>query len=466
MSFVLGVVSLFSCSASEGDNEAPVDVISEDGTEEEQDKRQEERDVDALSGFDGKLEAEGSIGFSLGDVLALPLESSPGFRDGAASFDSFCVGSAGDVSIENAAWLSYFSANEYSNPFERSKMLVELGFGNELDRVFRTCVDELDALRFSANEMTLEDFNALPGECTRSWVRETFGEPNDNETVVVPGKGANLRQLFGEHLLETQTPLHDIEFFTDGGFSADSSNGDEINELGTTQASWAKRSNAETNGADTVVVTFRGTEFSQLQDVFTNLAFFQRSLEDFGFSSEWGSAHRGFLGAAFSSGLDALRERLRALDGSGTEVWITGHSLGAALATLFVADVLNMIENEGLELNLKGLYTFGSPRVGNSRFVSTLQGALRSHGVESARFRNDRDTVTRIPKWGYSHLDTLAFLKDDFGNGRWLEYDISIREPWFSSVNDHSSSRYYSKLLEDFGNREKLPQALQCQREE
>jgi triacylglycerol lipase len=63
----------------------------------------------------------------------------------------------------------------------------------------------------------------------------------------------------------------------------------------------------------------------------------------------------------------------------GRTVWLTGHSLGAALATL-AADRLP---------DAAGLYTYGSPHVGDGAFVRGIR-------VPAARFVHGNDPVTKI----------------------------------------------------------------------
>jgi Lipase (class 3) len=75
---------------------------------------------------------------------------------------------------------------------------------------------------------------------------------------------------------------------------------------------------------------------------------------------------------------------------------VTGHSLGAALATLYVLDnaLTDRIKNPTI-------YTFASPRVGDASFAS----AFDSLGLTSWRVVNELDLVPRVPL-GYTHVDT------------------------------------------------------------
>ena len=103
--------------------------------------------------------------------------------------------------------------------------------------------------------------------------------------------------------------------------------------------------------------------------------------------------HRGFK-SALEEVWDDLLPYLKALQDRGCRIWMTGHSLGAALATL-AADRYGEVQ---------GVYTFGSPRVGNSRFKERY--AIRTH-----RFVNGSDMVTGLPPAGfYVHVGELKLI--------------------------------------------------------
>ena len=85
------------------------------------------------------------------------------------------------------------------------------------------------------------------------------------------------------------------------------------------------------------------------------------------------------------------------------DVLITGHSLGAAVATLMASLLLG----EGMKLRLT-LVTFGSPRVGDGSFASALQAAEQ---LRHYRVQNELDVVSRVPYWlpfpaAYEHSQT------------------------------------------------------------
>ncbi|MBI3866354.1 MAG: lipase family protein [Planctomycetia bacterium] len=110
--------------------------------------------------------------------------------------------------------------------------------------------------------------------------------------------------------------------------------------------------------------------------------------------------HTGFRQALDQAGVwDTITAHLQSL--ADRPVWFTGHSLGAALATI-AASRYNAVQP------IQGLYTFGSPRVGNGEFA----GAVPQNTV---RFVNNQDMVARVPPpiGGYKHVGTLKFIQPD-----------------------------------------------------
>ena len=110
--------------------------------------------------------------------------------------------------------------------------------------------------------------------------------------------------------------------------------------------------------------------------------------------SEGGKVHQGFA-RAFS---DIRPNLISAIDGIDCRVIFAGHSLGAAMATL-----LSSITKPDC------LYSFGSPRVGDSAFVDTLSN-LSSH-----RYVDCCDLVSRmLPEGlGYVHVGNPYYIDVD-----------------------------------------------------
>jgi predicted chitinase len=109
-------------------------------------------------------------------------------------------------------------------------------------------------------------------------------------------------------------------------------------------------------------------------------------------------------------------------------VSVSGHSLGSALATLYV---LETVKRQLLQSPL--ICTFASPRVGDSTFV----GAFNALGLQSWRFANTSDIVPLIPPQflGFEHVDAFIPLssagkvKPSVGCWHALETYLSLIDP-------------------------------------
>jgi pimeloyl-ACP methyl ester carboxylesterase len=147
-----------------------------------------------------------------------------------------------------------------------------------------------------------------------------------------------------------------------------------------------------TIGPDRVAyVAFRGTQPDSLRDVFYVNADFKLVPRPGG-----GRVHQGFL-AAFATVRRQIDDWLAAV--GPARLVVTGHSLGAALATVMAA------ERPGAEL-----VTFGSPRVGDSAFAALFAGrAVR-------RYVDCTDVVDGVPPGilSYAHLHGMRYI-DRFG---------------------------------------------------
>jgi hypothetical protein len=147
------------------------------------------------------------------------------------------------------------------------------------------------------------------------------------------------------------------------------------------------------------IVAFRGTEPDAIQDVVTDA----RAV-----LVEWNASER--VHGGFKEGLDKVWKKLAAaLQALSTRpVWFSGHSLGAALATLAADRVERERERQGFG-KVGGVYTFGSPLVGDRPFVDAFNHRF---GDRSARFVNDQDIVTRVPLpvLGYRHVNNEHFV--------------------------------------------------------
>ncbi len=149
----------------------------------------------------------------------------------------------------------------------------------------------------------------------------------------------------------------------------------------------------------TLILAFRGTE-QKMKDWATDLNFIK-------IEGPLGDVHEGF-NSAFNSVVISLTKSLFELYNGQQLIWITGHSLGGALATLAVAALTEV----GLEI--AGSYTFGSPRVGDQAFEANLMTKL---GDRIFRVVNGNDIVPRVPPRiaGYKHVGNVVFFDETGG---------------------------------------------------
>ncbi|MGF6351342.1 lipase family protein [Variovorax sp. W2I14] len=142
----------------------------------------------------------------------------------------------------------------------------------------------------------------------------------------------------------------------------------------------------------TALLAFRGTQPDEVGDLGTDL-----QADMVPWPEAAGRVHAGFA-TAFRAIRPALVEWLDSECAERSELILSGHSLGAALATL-AATVWQPAQ----------LVTLGSPRVGNPEFAAALVG------VPVTRVVNCCDAVTQIPPespW-YTHVAPMTYVRSN-----------------------------------------------------
>jgi len=152
-----------------------------------------------------------------------------------------------------------------------------------------------------------------------------------------------------------------------------------------------------------IIIAFRGTISTTdwLSDIIASQKKFKYIKEDC-------LTHRGFTDI-YASARDGIISALAGLSADKT-LYVTGHSLGAALATLCAIDMAANTAHTS-----PNLFTYGSPRVGDPAFVK----AFTKYVPHSFRIANPLDIVTHAPpyiyklpkrekKYYYSHVQTLS----------------------------------------------------------
>lgn len=216
-----------------------------------------------------------------------------------------------------------------------------------------------------------------------------------------------------------------------------------------------------------LILAFRGTEPTVVKDIKADI---NAKLQS---HSGGGKSHRGFSIAYWTIGAD-IQARLDQDDISDYRLYITGHSLGGALATI----AAKHIKHRG---GISACYTFGSPRVGNKDWVADIKPPMY-------RVVNSSDVVPMLPPdgdllnalgyiishlipvfgkplaklleryTGYFHSGDMRFLTktkvEDFTDTKLLPHTSSLSRVllWgmaklpMKGVQDHSVSVYRKKL--------------------
>lgn len=166
-----------------------------------------------------------------------------------------------------------------------------------------------------------------------------------------------------------------------------------------------------------VVVVFRGTEATKFEDIAADLKVWKVK-----------SDTKGRVHAGFKESCDDLYDEVLGWivqNATKKKIIVTGHSLGAAIATLFAS-----------RIKADELYTFGSPRVGNRTFVKTFT-------TPHWRFVNNNDVVTKVPPIPFYYHD--GELKYITSTGELLTLN------WFQRLWDSIKGRFISlKNLKGF----------------
>jgi triacylglycerol lipase len=140
------------------------------------------------------------------------------------------------------------------------------------------------------------------------------------------------------------------------------------------------------------VLAFRGTEKNWL-DVQTDIL--ARRVR-----TSSGRIHAGFR-QAYDSVAPKIEVSLKKI--GKRPLYITGHSLGGALATVATE---SLESNPKFEFQVAACYSFGSPRVGNAEYDPNIKSSF-------FRIVNTADIVTVIPllAMGFVHVGDIRFLE-------------------------------------------------------
>ncbi len=191
---------------------------------------------------------------------------------------------------------------------------------------------------------------------------------------------------------------------------------------------------------DYAVLVFRGTEPFGITDLVTDIEArknpvkrWKRAVKRLKNADPLASGEKALVHTGFKKALDGVWHEIeKELDKLKCPVYFTGHSLGAALATLAAARTLP-------GCNLRAVYTFASPRVGNQAFADSMAQ------LPIYRVVNGSDGVAALPPemLGFAHvgqeqlLDSPSSFLSWLTPGRWF---------LFKSLSDHAPIGYVDHI--------------------
>jgi hypothetical protein len=170
------------------------------------------------------------------------------------------------------------------------------------------------------------------------------------------------------------------------------------------------------------VLAFRGTEPANFVNWLTDANTITRS---------WhprGQVHSGFFANVEAVWTD-LAELLAASDRLES-LYVTGHSLGAAMAVLAAGRIF---QDRSVAEKVRGVYTFGQPMVGDAEFAEICKDV----GLAKMLYRhvNSADVVPHLPPRSFGPFvhfgDAYSLGKDAKGDRVWNKSDAVTSQAWF-----------------------------------
>ncbi|CEP16589.1 hypothetical protein [Parasitella parasitica] len=164
-----------------------------------------------------------------------------------------------------------------------------------------------------------------------------------------------------------------------------------------------------------ILVAFKGTTPTNYEEFLVDATFQRTDARSYLF----GCVHQGFYESLFSTSgfgdqdvrdpygaiLAAVQDKAEQIQNQlGThepvQLWVTGHSLGAALSSLLFARWLKCPSDLGRRLVLRDAYVIGTPAVGDSDFASTFASHSNQPVTRAStlfRIINKSDIFSRLP---------------------------------------------------------------------
>ena len=218
------------------------------------------------------------------------------------------------------------------------------------------------------------------------------------------------------------------EFFTSEFFAGDLFDFDEEVPIGFVATT-----------ADIIYVVFRGTQ--TISEWITNATFPQ---VDYDFVDDGGKTYRGFT-KIYQTINEAVITTVNNLIASGiySTLYVTGHSLGGALAVLAAPELRDRTSLTPI------MYNFAAPRVGDPSFSQRYSELVKN----SWRTVNSNDLVPTLPPTTVISFDDFppqevsyehVFSKSEITFGKSINDPLDV----LNIASNHDMCNYYSALCD------------------
>ncbi len=217
----------------------------------------------------------------------------------------------------------------------------------------------------------------------------------------------------------------------------------QVKKLGFTTVEFYNRDGAQAYrfmNKEDLVIACRGTQPTEFNDISADLKALPVVAETVS------RVHQGFK-AEVDELWPMIVEDITRTQNLANKLWFTGHSLGAAMATIMAS---RCHHDPALPDPIE-TYTYGSPRVGWPTYVKSL-------GMTHYRWVNNNDIVTRVPLtiMGYRHHGEEHYM-NAWGNVRkptgWQRFKDRMRGMWMGikagsidNFSDHGMNFYIANL--------------------
>jgi len=119
--------------------------------------------------------------------------------------------------------------------------------------------------------------------------------------------------------------------------------------------------------------------------------------------NEYVNIHKGFLVAYLSVKDDIFNKCIDLLNKGATKIFITGHSLGGAIAKICIFDIIMNITRLNISSDNISSIQYGSPTVGSNNF-NNLYDTIVKNTYEVCHIN---DPVPKLLNWYYNHTKNI-----------------------------------------------------------